>query len=109
MSHRFLGSSLAAFVLVLAACPSATPPPSTEHLPPPPPVASSGTTTGPTKPPAPKPEEAFAAECDAHVKAAREILAKLVAVKEPRPIANTLEPYNALPIELLKAELKAEL
>ena len=88
-------------ILFLAACPAGEQarPPATPIAPvasAPPPVASAPGGT----PSAPKPEAVLTAECATQLRAMKDHLATLLAVTDARTIANTLEPFNTLSIEL---------
>lgn len=73
--------------------------------------ASVGTPPSDGKTPAktPTPAEAFTAECKGHLQAVKDDLAKILAVKEARTVANTLETYNDLLTHLQDAQQKASL
>lgn len=97
----------------LAACPEPTTPdtpqPTSTLTSTPTSVVTTAPTEQPPTTPGPKESEAFAKECADHIQSAKDILAPMLALKEPRTVANTLEPYNNLLIHVQNALTKASL
>jgi thimet oligopeptidase len=55
------------------------------------------------------PADAFLEECRAHIDAAKDLLAQILAAVGPRTLESTLEPYNGIAIHLGNAGQKAAL
>ncbi len=111
MRHHAFWTFAALSLLLLAACPSADKtPPVTSPVPSALPSATaSADASAPTAPAASKPAEAFTAKCAAKLASAKQQLAALLAVKDARTVASTLEPYNAISFEISNVDGEAGL
>lgn len=92
-------------LLILTACSDWHPPVPPPYYPPPP----RAHTEEPAAPADPKAADQFTADCNGHIKASKELLDGILAVKDARTVANTLEGYNKLLIHIANAQTKASL
>src|ERR1700722_17920892 len=104
---RFPPVAAALSFSLLAACASSntTPPP----MPPAPVPAPSSPPPAAATAPEKTPADVFVDACNADIAASRALFAQILAVKDARTVANTLEPYNTLSIHLANAGTKAGL